>query len=78
MSSEHTSIQSRPLLIAIDGPVGAGKSSISDEVARRLGILRLDTGSAVRRYRLLLDTGSAIVPVRIFLDRGDRISEAGI
>ena len=46
--------------------------------ARRLGILRLDTGSAVRRYRLLLDTGSAIVPVRIFLDRGDRISEAGI
>ncbi len=46
--------------------------------ARRMGILRLDTGSAIRKYRLLLDTGSAIVPVRIFLDRGDRISEAGI
>ena len=46
--------------------------------ARRLGIVRLDTGSAIRRYRLLLDTGSAVVPVRIFLDRGDRISEAGI
>ena len=46
--------------------------------ARRLGLLRLDTGSAVKRYRLLLDTGSAIVPVRIFLDRGDRITEAGI
>ena len=46
--------------------------------ARRLGIVRLDTGGAIRKYRLLLDTGSAIVPVRIFLDRGDRISEAGI
>ena len=38
----------RPLLIAIDGPVGAGKSSISDEVARRLGILHLDTGAMYR------------------------------
>lgn len=46
--------------------------------ARRLGLVRLDTGSAIQRYRLLLDTGSAIVPVRIFLDLGDRITEAGI
>lgn len=46
--------------------------------ARRLGLVRLDTGSAVRPCRLLLDTGSAIVPVRIYLDRGDRITEAGI
>ena len=46
--------------------------------ARRIGLLRLDTGSAVKKYRLLLDTGSAIVPARIFLDRGDRITEAGI
>ncbi len=45
--------------------------------ARRLGLLRLDTGSAVQRFRVLLDTGSAIVPVRLFLDRGDRITEAG-
>ena len=44
----------------------------------RLGLVRLDTGSAIQRYRLLLDTGSAIVPVRIFLDLGDRITEAGI
>ena len=27
------------LTIAMDGPVGAGKSSVADEVARRLGIL---------------------------------------
>ena len=48
MTSERVSKQSRPLLIAIDGPVGAGKSSISDEVARRLGILHLDTGAMYR------------------------------
>ena len=34
--------------IAIDGPVGAGKSSISDAVARELGILHLDTGAMYR------------------------------
>ena len=48
MTPECASVQPRPLLIAIDGPVGAGKSSISDEVARRLGILHLDTGAMYR------------------------------
>lgn len=37
-----------PLNIAMDGPVGAGKSSIAAEVARRLGILHLDTGAMYR------------------------------
>ena len=37
-----------PLNLAIDGPVGAGKSRIADEVARRLGILHLDTGAMYR------------------------------
>ena len=36
------------LSIALDGPVGAGKSTIADEVARRLGILHLDTGAMYR------------------------------
>ena len=36
------------LNIAIDGPVGAGKSSIADMVAERLGILHLDTGAMYR------------------------------
>ena len=40
------------LNIAIDGPVGAGKSSIADEVARRLGILHLDTGAMYRALGL--------------------------
>lgn len=37
-----------PLNLAIDGPVGAGKSSIASEVARHLGILHLDTGAMYR------------------------------
>lgn len=41
-----------PLTIAIDGPVGAGKSTVSDAVARRLGILHLDTGAMYRAVGL--------------------------
>ena len=47
-----------PLTIAIDGPVGAGKSTISDVVAQRLGILHLDTGAMYRAVGLyMLDSG---------------------
>lgn len=41
-----------PMNIAIDGPVGAGKSSIADEVAKRLNILHLDTGAMYRAFGL--------------------------
>ncbi|MBP3637077.1 MAG: (d)CMP kinase [Clostridia bacterium] len=41
-----------PLNIAMDGPVGAGKSSIAAEVAKRLGILHLDTGAMYRAIGL--------------------------
>ena len=41
-----------PMNIAIDGPVGAGKSSIADAVAERLGILHLDTGAMYRTVAL--------------------------
>lgn len=36
------------ITIAIDGPVGAGKSSLSDAVASKLNILHLDTGAMYR------------------------------
>lgn len=45
-------MNTEPLLIALDGPVGAGKSSLADEVARRLGILHLDTGAMYRAVGL--------------------------
>ena len=39
---------SGPFVVAIDGPAGSGKSSVSKEVARRLGFGYLDTGAAYR------------------------------
>ena len=41
-----------PMNIAIDGPVGAGKSSIADMVAKKLNILHLDTGAMYRTFGL--------------------------
>lgn len=39
---------SRPLIVAIDGPAGAGKSSVSKILARRLGFALVDTGAIYR------------------------------
>jgi CMP/dCMP kinase len=41
---------SLPRIIAIDGPAGSGKSSVSREVARRLGFGYLDTGAVYRAF----------------------------
>ena len=43
----------RALLVAIDGPAGAGKSTISAAVAARLGLDRLDTGAMYRSVAAL-------------------------
>jgi len=40
--------QSAPMLVAIDGPAGSGKSSVSRAVAERLNYGILDTGAAYR------------------------------
>lgn len=40
------------LTIAIDGPAGAGKSTVAREVARRLGYLYVDTGAMYRALAL--------------------------
>lgn len=38
----------RPRLIAIDGPAGSGKSTVGEQLARRLGYLYIDTGAMYR------------------------------
>ena len=40
--------------IAIDGPAGAGKSTIAKEIARRLGFIYVDTGAMYRAMALYL------------------------
>jgi cytidylate kinase len=40
--------------IAIDGPGGAGKSTIAQEVAKRLGFLFINTGGMYRCYAIAL------------------------
>jgi 3-phosphoshikimate 1-carboxyvinyltransferase len=50
----------RALLVAIDGPAGAGKSTVSTAVAERLGVNRLDTGAMYRAVAALaLKLGTA-------------------
>lgn len=40
------------LIIAIDGPAGSGKSTVAREVAKRLGLLYVDTGAMYRALTL--------------------------
>lgn len=51
-----TETQFETLLVAIDGPAGSGKSSVSKAVALQLGFGMLDTGAA---YRALAATALA-------------------
>jgi len=45
---DHRSLMTRAPIIAIDGPAGAGKSTVTRAVARQLGLIHLDTGAMYR------------------------------
>jgi pantoate ligase/cytidylate kinase len=54
-------LQTRPPIIAIDGPAGAGKSTVTRAIADRLGFLYLDTGAMYRAVTwLVMETGTAL------------------
>jgi cytidylate kinase len=68
-------------VIAIDGPAGAGKSTVAEALARRLGLDYLDTGAMYRavtfqamRESLDLDDVDAVAALarRVTLDVGTR------
>src|SRR5579862_8743961 len=57
----------RRAIIAIDGPAGAGKSTIAKHLARHFGLLNLETGAMYRAFALKalrseipLDTSAAL------------------
>ena len=47
-----TDQSSRKLIIAIDGPAGAGKSTIASRLARKLGYINLESGAMYRALAL--------------------------
>lgn len=51
----------RPIIITVDGPAGTGKSSVSRELAHRLGLDFLDTGAMYRAATaIMLDRGLSV------------------
>ena len=56
---DHVFLMSRKPLVAIDGPAGAGKSTVTRAFAERLGLTYLDTGAMYRSVTwLVLQTGT--------------------
>ena len=54
-------LQKRQPIVAIDGPAGAGKSTVTRRVAHKLGLLYLDTGAMYRAVTwLVMESGIAI------------------
>ena len=54
MGKEDKKIMEKVFSIAIDGPAGAGKSSVAKELARRLNAVYLDTGAMYRAVGLYM------------------------
>lgn len=57
----------KPVVIAIDGPAGSGKSTAARHLAQRLGFIALDSGSL---YRII-----TIAMLRQFMTPGDKFAE---
>jgi pantoate ligase/cytidylate kinase len=64
----HTITPRKPI-IAIDGPAGAGKSTVTKQVANKLGLLFLDTGAMYRSVTL------AVLREGIDLREQDKVQE---
>jgi cytidylate kinase len=47
-----TENESSPLVVAIDGPAGAGKSTVASIIAARFGLLNLESGAMYRAFAL--------------------------
>jgi CMP/dCMP kinase len=64
------------MVIAIDGPAGAGKSTVARAVAQRLGFTYLDTGAMYRAVALAAagrEDEAAAIAARADIRVGDRV-----
>src|SRR4051795_12354806 len=64
------------MVVAIDGPAGAGKSTVARAVAERLGFTYLDTGAMYRAVALAADgceDDAAAVAEAADIRLGDRV-----
>lgn len=71
-----TDSQPRKLIIAIDGPAGAGKSTIASRLARKLGYVNLESGAMYRALALKAierDVSFDDPPALLELSRNSRI-----
>jgi len=58
---DNVILQSRSPIVAIDGPAGAGKSTVTRLVAEKLGLIYLDTGAMYRAVTwLVLQSGISL------------------
>jgi cytidylate kinase len=60
------------MIIAIDGPAGAGKSTIAKKIAQRLGFLYIDTGAIYRALTL------KVIEKQIDINDTDSVIEAAV
>lgn len=79
-------MSAHPRIVAIDGPAGSGKSTLSRALAARLGVDRLDTGAMYRSvaWAVLRDgvdpqdaPSVAAVARRLRIEIGDRVVADG-
>jgi cytidylate kinase len=65
--------------IAIDGPVGAGKSTIAREVAKRLGFIYVDTGAMYRTLGVYCKDNPDLPQIAIkFIDGQQHVFANGV
>ena len=67
----------RKLIVAIDGPAGAGKSTVAARVARKLGYVNLESGAMYRALALKAienDASFEDEPALVKLAQGSRIA----
>ena len=56
---DHIFVMTRSPIVAIDGPAGAGKSTVTRAFAERMGLLYLDTGAMYRAVTLWVQEHAA-------------------